>query len=175
MNSHPPLIVTAALAEDAFAWFEDLRQSHFPAGRNRVPAHLTLFHALPGDQEPDLLFALEASCRRRRPIQLEVRGPWSLGRGVAYRLASPELEQLRSELLGAFRPWLGPQDLAPFRPHITVQNKADPAEARLLLEHLQLEFEPFDVVAEGLLVWRYRGGPWEALARFPFSKIQPAD
>lgn len=169
MNSHPPLIVTAALTEDAFAWFEDLRQAHFPPERNRVPAHLTLFHALPGDQEPHVLHVLEASCRRRRTMQLEVRGPWSLGRGVAYRLASPELEQLRSELALAFEAWLTPQDRSPFRPHITVQNKADPADARLLLEHLQLEFEPFDIVAEGLLVWRYRGGPWEALARLPFD------
>ena len=51
----------------------------------------------------------------------------------------------------------------------TVQNKAEPADARLLLERLQLEFEPFGIVAEALLVWRYLGGPWEAIARLPFS------
>ncbi len=165
----PPLIVTAALDERAFAWFEDLRQAHFPRHRNRVPAHLTLFHALPGEEEAMIAETLTALCGRRRPMRLDVRGPWFIGRGVAYRLASPELEQLRGEAAGAFSDWLTPQDRAPFRPHITIQNKADPADARRLLERLQLEFEAFDVVAEGLLVWRYLGGPWEAVARLPFN------
>jgi len=43
------------------------------------------------------------------------------------------------------------------------------AEARRLCERLQLEFEPFEIVAEGLLVWRYLGGPWEAVARVGFG------
>jgi hypothetical protein len=92
------------------------------------------------------------------------------GRGVAYRLASPALEQLHGQLATAFSTWLTPQDRAPFRPHITIQNKADPADARVLLERLQLEFEPFDIVAGGLLVWRYLGGPWEPAARVGFGE-----
>ncbi len=168
VRPRPPLIVTAALDEGAFAWFEDLRQAHFPPRRNLVPAHLTLFHALPGEHEPFIAETLKAACGDRGPMRLGVRGPWFLGRGVAYRLVSPELEHLRSDLVNAFSPWLTPQDRAPFRPHITIQNKADPAEARLLLERLQREFEPFDVVAEALRVWRYLEGPWEAVARLPF-------
>ncbi len=61
MQAHPPLIVTVALDEGAFAWFEDLRQTHFPPGRNQVPAHLTLFHALPGEQEAFIAEALKAA------------------------------------------------------------------------------------------------------------------
>jgi 2'-5' RNA ligase len=167
--TRPPLIVTAALDEGAFAWFDDLRRAHFPSHRNRAPAHLTLFHALPGEQAPAILETLEGACRRRRPLRLEVRGPWSLGRGVAYRLASSDLDTLRSDLANAFQAWLTAQDRAPFRPHITIQNKAEPADARALLERLQMEFEPFDILAEGLLVWRYLGGPWEAVARLPFA------
>ncbi len=169
MSDRPPLIVTAALDDGAFSWFEDLRQSHFPRHRNQVPAHLTLFHALPGAQERFVTETLQAACQRRRPLQLDVRGPWFIGRGVAYRLASRDLEELRSELAETFSPWLTAQDRAPFRPHITIQNKADPADARLLLERLQLEFEPFDIVTEGLLVWRYLAGPWQAIERFPFN------
>ena len=169
MPDRPPLIVTAALDEGAFAWFDDLRRTHFPPGRNQTPAHLTLFHALPGEHERFIAETIKAASRDRPPTPLSVRGPWFLGRGVAYRLASPPLEQLRGELATAFAPWLTPQDRAPFRPHITIQNKADPTDARLLLERLQLEFEPFDIVAEGLLVWRYLGGPWEAVARVDFG------
>ena len=169
MQHLAPLIVTAALDDAAFAWFEDLRRSHFPPHRNKVPAHLTLFHALPGEREAAVAEVLRAACRRLRPARLEVRGPWSLGRGVAYRLASPELESLRKELAGAFSPWLTRQDQTPFRPHITVQNKVEPSEARELLERLQMEFEPFDILAEGLLLWRYLGGPWEPIERFAFE------
>ena len=168
-DEHPPLIVTAAMDDGAFAWFEDLRQSHFPRHRNKVPAHLTLFHALPGVHERAVAQTLKAACQRRRPIQLDVRGPWSLGHGVAYRLASPDLERMRAELAEAFSPWLTRQDQAPFRPHITIQNKTDPGEARLLLEHQQMEFEPFHIFAEGLLLWRYLGRPWAIVERFEFD------
>lgn len=173
MPPSPPLIITAALDEGAFDWFEDLRQAHFPKGRNLVPAHLTLFHALPGDEAPRIAEFLTAACGRRAPIRLSVRGPWFIGRGVAYRIASPELDALRAELAQAFGPWLTPQDRAPFRPHITIQNKADPEAARVLCEQLQLEFELFDITAEGLFVWRYLGGPWAAVARVGFAGVDP--
>ena len=169
MSDQPPLIVTAALDEGAFDWFEDLRQSHFPRHRNKVPAHLTLFHALPGKHERVVVETLKAACQRRGPIRMEVRSPWSLGQGVAYRLASPELDGLRKELATAFSPWLTRQDQAPHRPHITIQNKAEPEDARLLLERLQMEFEPFHIFAEGLLLWRYLGGPWALVDRFEFD------
>ena len=164
-----PFIVTALLDDGAFEWFEALRRAHYPPGRNRVPAHLTLFHALPSDEGPAIAGVFEDACRRSTPMRLQVRGPWSLGLGVAYRVSGAELEALRGDLAAAFDPWLRAQDRAPFRPHITIQNKAEPAEARRLLEQLQLEFEPFEIWAEGLLVWRYVGGPWLPVARIPFG------
>jgi 2'-5' RNA ligase len=169
MPQTAPLIVTAALDEGGFAWFDDLRRAHFPAHRNVVPAHLTLFHALPGEEEPRIAEVVKDACARRGPMRLEVRGPWFIGRGVAYRIAAPELEALRAELAQAFAPWLTPQDRAAFRPHITIQNKADPVEARALCERLQLEFESFDITAEGLLIWRYLGGPWAAVGQVGFG------
>lgn len=167
--SAPPLILSAALDPAGFAWFDDLRRAHFPPERNVLPAHLTLFHKLPGEEERAVAQAVKAVCARTPPLTLAVRGPWSLGRGVAYRLAAPGLEAVRRELAAAFDPWLTPQDRAPWRPHVTVQNKADPADARALLETLQHAFEPFDVVAEGVHVWRYLGGPWGAVATVPFT------
>jgi 2'-5' RNA ligase len=169
MPETAPLILTAALDEGGFDWFDDLRRAHFPAHRNVVPAHLTLFHALPGEQEARVAEVVKAACAVRAPMRLEVRGPWFIGRGVAYRIASAELEALRGELAQAFAPWLTPQDRAPFRPHITIQNKADPAQARALCERLQQAFEPFDITAEGLQVWRYLGGPWAPVARVGFG------
>jgi len=169
MSDPRPLIVTAALDESAYDWFQDLRRAWYPAGRNQVPAHLTLFYALPGRAEAEIAAVLKEVCARTAPMRLEVRGPWSLARGVAYGVESEALVRLRMELAARFEPWLLAQDRAPFRPHITIQNQADPEAARRLLEKLEAAFEPFDMLAEGLLVWRYWGGPWEAVARLPFG------
>jgi 2'-5' RNA ligase len=165
----PPLIVTLAMDEDASGWFDDLRRRWFPPARNLVPAHLTLFHKLPGAEEARVGEILKAAAAQAAPFEMEASGVASLGRGVAYRLRSPELEALRARLARALDAWLTPQDRAGFRPHVTVQNKVDPAEARALLEALQHDHRPFPVRAEGLLVWAYLGGPWRRVARIPFG------
>lgn len=164
-----PLIVTAALEEQDWARFEALRQKHFPRHRNHVPAHLTLFHALPGEHEQAVAQTLRTACRDFVPMELNVVKPTSLGRGVAYTLASADLDRLRRDLANAFSPWLTRQDQAPFRPHITVQNEVEPDEARQLFQTLEAEFTPFSIRVEGLLLWRYLGGPWGKAGRFKFK------
>ena len=47
--SEAPLILTLRFDGEAFARLDDLRRAHFPPERNQIPAHLTLFHALPGE------------------------------------------------------------------------------------------------------------------------------
>ena len=164
-----PLILTLALDEAGFGWFDDLRRRFFPPERNKVPAHLTLFHNLPGEELDAVRAVVRAACEATAPMTLAVAGPHSLGRGVAYRMHSPELARFRGVLAEAFDPWLTPQDRQGFRPHVTVQNKVEPAEAKEALAQLQAEFEPFDVLGEGVWIWRYLGGPWEALDRIAFT------
>lgn len=125
-----------------------------------MPAHLTLFHALPGDQAKPIKAELDAICRKRRPFDLVATGPRSLGRGVAIAFSSPELVALRQDLARAWRDWLTPQDLAKIAPHVTIQNKVSPEAARALLGELRASFTPFTVRGEGLTLWRYLGGPW---------------
>ena len=168
MADPAPLIITAALDDGAFDWFDGLRQAHFPRHRNVVPAHLTLFHALPGAQEGVVLETLKSACRRQAPIRLDVRGPWSLGRGVAYRLASADLDRLRGQLADAFSPSLTRQDQAPFRPHITIQNKVEPLVAKALHAHLLESFRPRPLAISGLSAHYYRDGPWELIGRWSF-------
>jgi 2'-5' RNA ligase len=175
MQDPPPIIITAALNETAFAFFDGLRRAHFPAHRNHIPAHLTLFHALPGRHEPTIMAVLRSQCQKRGPIPMLVARPWSLGQGVAYRISSPGLEDLRKDAVGTFAPWLTAQDRARFRPHITIQNKAKPADARRLLERLDAAHEPFEIEAVGLLAWRYLGGPWEAVAQLHFELQTKSD
>ena len=112
---------------------------------------------------------LGAACAKQKPIALEATGLRSLGRGVAYALASPALVGLRQALAREWRDWLTPQDSAKIAPHVTIQNKVSPNEARRLLAEMQAGFAPFTVTGEGLLLWRYLGGPWELVRRFRFG------
>lgn len=167
----PPLILTLALHPDDQARFDQLRQRHFPPERNLIPAHLTLFHHLPGPELDAVQSNVAAACIHHPQFTLEVTGLRSLGRGVAYTLQSPTLVALRAGFARYWHGSLTPQDRQGWRPHITIQNKAAPADAAALLANMQAAFTPFQVRAEGLLLWRYLGGPWELAAHASF---QPA-
>lgn len=164
-----PLILTLALDAASFERFDGLRRAHFPAALNKVPAHVTLFHQLPGEFEAEIAHALRAVAAGQPPFAVRVTGLRNMGRGVAYQLASSELDALRRRLAEPWRPWLTPQDAQGFRPHVTVQNKVEPAAAKALLAELTARFTPFDVTAEGLLLHRYEGGPWSPAGAFPFA------
>lgn len=163
------LVLTLALDEAAFDWFQDLRTRWFPAERNIVPAHLTLFHALPGREFAAVAEGLREACAATAPMRLEVVAPYSLGGGVAYAIRSPELSAFRGDLAERFGPWLTKQDRAPFRPHVTVQNKVSAEAARALLSELQASFEPFEVEGAGVRLWRYMGGPWRLAGALEFT------
>lgn len=162
-----PLILTLALHPDDQARFERLRQLHFPTSRNLIPAHVTLFHHLPGPEIEAVRHAIETR-RAAPPFAVAVSGLRFLGRGVAYALDSPALLALRAGLAREWEGWLTPQDRQGYRPHVTVQNKASPEAARALHARLQAAFAPFTVRAEGLDLWRYLGGPWDPQGHHPF-------
>ena len=164
-----PLIVTLLLEEAAQQRFDRLREQHFPPERNFLAAHVTLFHALPGEQL-DAVRADLAEAAGRPAFDVAVTGVRFLGRGVAYSLASSEVAALRAGLVSYWEPWLTPQDRQKHAPHVTVQNKVQPAVARALHERLLAEFVPYDVGARGLGLWRYLGGPWEPLGEFAFGR-----
>jgi 2'-5' RNA ligase len=168
MTQIAPLILTLALDERSFAFFDGQRRRHFPPRRNFIPAHLTLFHHLPGHKVEAVTRDLHDLSRQQAPFALCVTGLRSLGRGVAYELASPGLERLHEGLAATWRLWLTAQDRQKLRPHVTVQNKVDPPDARALLSELTAAFAPFTATAVGLDLWWYRGGPWEKVWTFPF-------
>jgi hypothetical protein len=167
--SQAPLILTLELDEAAFAEFDGLRRRHFPPALNKIPAHVTLFHHLPGEEERGIVETLAAEVRAEAPIPVKVASLRFIGRGVAYALEAPRLSHVRGRLAAAFEPWLTPQDRQGYRPHVTVQNKVAPEEARALHRELEAAFVPREIAGTGLLLWRYLGGPWEARGRFPFG------
>ncbi|GAA3995802.1 2'-5' RNA ligase family protein [Hymenobacter fastidiosus] len=168
-DPNAPLILTLALNAEAAAFFNALRQAHFPPARNYLAAHLTLFHHLPGPRRAEITEQLRARCRELAPLPLQVAGVQFLGQGVAYRLESAAVEELHRELQTRWLADLTPQDQQRRRPHVTVQNKVPTAVARALHEQLTAGFTPFAALGTGLQLWAYRGGPWEALATFAFG------
>lgn len=162
-----PIIVTATMGAADFAWADGLRRMHFPPERNRVPAHITLFHHLPPSVEPELLQRVAALCRDKAPAA-RLGGVLNLGNGVAYRVESPGLADLRAELAEVFHGLLTPQDSAPPRLHITIQNKVSAKTARALHRQLDAAFRPRALAIEGLALWHYAGGPWTPLRAFRF-------
>lgn len=167
MNMPAPIIVTALLGASDFAWADGLRRAHFPPDRNLVPAHITLFHHLPPSVAPELRDRLKAETRAPAP-PARLSGLRHLGEGVAYQVDSPELKAIRDRLADHFAGLLIPQDLAAWRPHITVQNKVTAKAAKALLGELEASFAPRPLKIAGLASWWYRGGPWEALSEHRF-------
>lgn len=167
-----PLIVTLRLDAASFQRMNLLRQQHFPAERNVLHAHLTLFHALPPSEENFIRQHLIAMTSGMPAPGLEFSGVRSLGNGVAVTVCSDSLLRLRARLAAKFAQWLTPQDRQDFRPHITIQNKVPVAAARALLESLQATWVPAHGTGEALLLWRYLGGPWEPAGEFPFAAYE---
>lgn len=162
-----PLVLSAVLDEPVQGRLDALRRAHFPADRNHLDAHVTLFHHLPGTQLAAVTGAVAAAARAPAPA-VDVTGVRPLGRGVAVALASPALAALRADLAATFAPWLTAQDRGKRDLHVTVQNKVAPDAARALLARLTGAVGPERTRAVALALWRYAGGPWEPVDRFPF-------
>ena len=163
-----PLILTAMLDPASQARFERERQRYFPPSRNLVPAHVTLFHHLPGDQRAEVDRALLAACVAQPPAPFAATGLRFLGAGTAYILEMPDIARFRNRLATAWKAWLTAQDAQRWQPHLTIQNKQPAAEAKRVHAELLAGFTRQDGLVTGVVMWEYHGGPWEILGRHPF-------
>lgn len=162
------LIVTAMLGARDLSRLDGLRRTHFPPERNFLTAHLTMFHALPPSLEGEVRALLAQLAASHRPPFATLSEVMSLGRGVAFRVRSDELEALRHLIAEHFHGALTAQDSQGWRPHITIQNKVEPKVAKALKAHLEASFEPRPLEIAGLALHRYMDGPWDPLGRWTF-------
>jgi hypothetical protein len=162
-----PLVVTALFGDGDNGWLQELRRAHYPPERNRVPAHLTLFRQLPPSVEGELKRRLAAYAATPPPAAA-IAGIMDLGEGTALRVESEGLEDIRYDLALVLHGLLTPQDMAPWHPHVTVQNKVEPRQARALQAQLRAGFERRPLAIRGLALWRYLDGPWEPVKQFVF-------
>ena len=166
-SPHAPIIVTALMGPADFGWADGLRRAHFPPERNHIPAHISLFHHLP-PARLDELTRMMRDLATAPPPQARLSQVMSLGRGVAFRVESPDLLAMRGYIADAFQHDLIPQDQGSPRLHITVQNKVEPAVAKALHRTLSADFRPRPLAIAGLAAWHYLGGPWQLAAQTKF-------
>jgi 2'-5' RNA ligase len=155
--------------EVAFERLDMLRRRHFPRERNFLPAHITLFHALPEAEENAIRQMLHEQAYQTAPLPLLIDQPSLLGNGVALEVNSEVLIALRARLAKAWPAWLPAQDQQRYKPHVTVQNKTSAGAAKALHEQLLREWQPLHAHGIGLLLWRYLGGPWGLIETFAFA------
>lgn len=171
-NAEPivtPLILTLKLDADTFAFFDALRKKHFPAERNFLAAHVTMFHNLPGLQKEKIEADLIELSEQYKSFAVQFPKLRFLGKGTAFEIESAELNDLREELKNRWCEWLTNQDRQKFKPHITVQNKVAPETARALFEEFSADWLPRTGAGVGLHLWHYLNGPWRLASEFLFD------
>ena len=162
-----PLIITAQLPPDVFAWADSLRTAHFPPERNKIRAHVTLFNSLPPSVE-DEVRRLLARHSAAPPPPAQIAALMPLGGGTAFAIESAALFAIQAHLVESFHGVLTAQDGGRRKLHVTVQNKVSGAEAKALQAELARDFRPRSFVFFALELHRYRGGPWEDAGTWPF-------
>lgn len=163
-----PFIVTAKLPPDIQGWAEGLRRAHYPAERNHLHAHVTMFHSFAPSLLDELKDFLPRIANEFAAPEADVSGLLDLGSGTAIALASPQLLGLRAFIADHFHGSLTAQDLYEPRPHITIQNKVTKREARELQAELGPTILERRFTFPALELHLYRGGPWEAVKTCAF-------
>src|SRR5687767_1288103 len=65
-----PFVLTLELDGESFGRLNELRRLHYPPERNLVPAHVTLFHQLPGDRGREIKALLRMIAAEQEPIEI---------------------------------------------------------------------------------------------------------
>jgi hypothetical protein len=162
-----PLLVVAELPREVFAWADALRRRHYPAERNRLGAHVTLFHGLPPSAQDEVLTLL-GDLSRLPPPAASISGLIDLGGGTAFAVESPAMAALHAEMAERLHGLIQQKDARPLRLHITVQNKVAAADARALQAELSRTSCRRDFRFRGFGLYGWTGDLWQQARIFPF-------
>ena len=155
----------------------DMRKKYFPPRLNKLDAHLTLFHALPGSKlEDEILPFLEKLSGTTRQFPLQAASPFRLKHGIAIGVPKPRggdaARDVHSQLRRNWSDFLSDQDAGGFRAHYTIMNKMDDdKKVEAAYKEVEKEWKGCPGTVEGLTLWRYDRGHWEFYRDF---KLQQA-
>lgn len=155
------------MPDDIAAWADGLRRAYFPPDRNRLRAHVTLFHALPPSSEAEVRRLL-GELTRDAPPPARITGLMKLGRGTAIRIESAAMAAIHATIAERMRGMLTSQDMQPARLHVTIQNKVSADDARALYAALAPTITSREFRFHGLGFYAYDAGDWAPLREFVF-------
>lgn len=163
-----PLLVTAELPPDILAWADHLRKANYPPERNRLQAHVTLFHALPPSSRDEVEQLLRSIASEVAAPDAQVTGLMDLGRGTALAVDSPGMAALHERLAERLHGLTQQQDARELRLHITVQNKVARRLAKELQAELETQFRPRGFRFAGFGLYGWDGSLWNFERLYPF-------
>lgn len=163
-----PFIVTGELPGDVLAWADGLRRAHYPPERNKLAAHVTLFHSMAPSLREELRGVLSRFAGEFAPPKARIDGLMDLGTGTALLVRCPALLAVREAIAEHFHGALTAQDLHEPRLHITVQNKVERPAARALQAELSASLTPRGFAFTGLGLHLYRETHWEGQGTWRF-------
>lgn len=152
------------------------RKDYFPARLNRLDAHLTLFHALPGSKLDDAIIpTLEATANSTEQFHVLAATPFKLKHGIAIGVpktaGGTTARDVHAKLKNEWQPFLSDQDAGGFAAHYTIMNKVDnPKEVDSAFAEVEQNFKACPGTIEGLSLWRYDRSRWEWARDFVFQK-----
>ena len=146
-----------------------LRTKYFPRHLNKLSAHIALFRALPGSHLPIIEADLSTTCTYHQPFTIHTTTPFLLKHGVGINVAAEPAREIYKELRGKWEGFLSQQDKG-FRPHYTIQNKAEEGVPEKTLEEVKgSRVEGMKGEVSGLTLWRYEKGFWRRGKDFGFG------
>ncbi|KAI5361953.1 hypothetical protein Slin15195_G056020 [Septoria linicola] len=170
-------IVTLLTDKPLHERMTDLRKKYFPKKINKLAAHLTLYHALPGSKlNSHVIPSLLEVTKRTPPFRVEATEPFRMKKGFAISVSTQnggrQAKQIHGNLQSQWtgEGWLSDQDAGGCRVHYTLMNKVDDElEVQNALDELKTFWKGDSGTAEGLALWRYDRGFWRWERKFAFK------
>lgn len=193
------LLLTRDLQKTMNAW----RVKYYPPSYNRVPAHVTLFHALPHTHLRSILNEIEKIRWVFKAYRLQPGRPYTRDSQVGVACHHPDYPsvsdystlRLQRTLKSSWNHFLSEQDQSVFRAHWTIskmlredqrdqlvdeltqwQASEQEPEAMRLFRSESSAPAPTDYRVLGLTSWRFEDrGTWADPRVFPFSNVDWKD
>lgn len=154
----------------------DVRDKYFPKRLNKLEAHLTLFHALPGSKLEDLIVpALKEFAAEQSKFDLLASKVFKLNKGMAIGIPKEKggdaARDVHAQLQNRWAEFLSPQDARRgWSAHYTVMNKVDDQKV------IDQAFQELSSVwrgnwgeVTGLGLWLYHKGAWKHVKDYDFQ------
>lgn len=152
-----------------------LRTKYFPRKLNKLAAHLTLFHALPGSKlESSIIPKIEELASRTSAFRIRADAPFRMKKGFAVSVSEGGKQgtAIHRSLQGTWKAegFLTDQDAGGARLHYTLMNKVDDElTVSGAYQELVENWHCDEGTVEGLALWKYERGYWKWERKFQFG------